>query len=348
MARPLDFKDLNAIRELQPQGLVLDLERARLWPHSPLTAALAAQLPFSEYGASTIVLYQNDRKTRPMGLVQARLRHKRPEADITFIAPAMEAHPDAVSIWYRLLSETVNRLGEQGVQRIYVQVTNQNGEEEVFRQAGFTLYAHEDVYYLAPELLAARQHSKSDATANPRRLRRQRKRDAWYLFRLYHQATPRPVQQAEGMVSSDGRVGQLTDWWDQANGTGYVLEMDDLLAGAARITHGRTANWLRLHMHPQASSYANDLVEEVLELLAPRRLRPLYCGVRDYEGGIRGALEAAGFVWQLKRSLLVKHTTVRVKEPVPWLVPALEAPAPVAPFRTNFSEHDLEKELQIA
>jgi hypothetical protein len=31
-----------------------------------------------------------------------------------------------------------------------------------------------------------------------------------------------------------------------------------------------------------------------------------------------------GFEWQLERSHMVKHTTVRLREPVPWLAPVLE------------------------
>ena len=343
MARPLTLKDLNAIRELQPQGVDLDLERARLWPHSALAAALTQGLPFSDIGAATYVLYPNDRKKEAVGLVQARFRPGRPEADITFMAPALDAHPDAVTIWYRLLSEAVNQLGEQGCQRIYAQVTAGNGAEEVFRTAGFTMYAREDIYYLPTERMAAVPRD-----AGPQLLRRQRKRDTWNLLRLYTMSTPRPVQQAEGMISADGQVGKLGDWWDQTRGTGYVLDEDGFLVGAARVTRGRAANWLRLYLHPQAQTQSNELVQEVLALLRRTRPKPIYCSVRDYEGGIRGALEAAGFELSLNRSLMVKHTTARIKEPVPWRIPVLEKPAPMINTRVRATEWDTEGEVQTA
>ena len=331
MAGPFGLNDLRAIRELEPQGIEFDFERARLWPHTPFTAALAASLPFNEIGASTIVLYQNHGKHKPIGLIQSRTRRNRPEADISFIAPALEAVPDAVTIWYRLLAEATNEICERGCQRVYVQATSDNGSEEVFRQAGFSVYAHEDIYSLRAERIAS-----FPSMQGGRSLRRQRKRDAWNMLRLYTMVTPRPVQMAEGMMSSEGKVGQLGDWWEQASGTGYVLEgMDHTLLGAVRFTRGRAANWLHVYLHPEAQSHAGELVCGALGLAHTPHPRATYCGVRDYEGGIRASLEGAGFELILKRSLMVKHTTVRVKEPALWAIPALEKPAPLAQTRVH-------------
>ncbi len=345
MARPLTFRDLGAIRELQPQGVELDFEGARLWPHTALGAAIAARLPFNEVGASTVVLYSTDGKRRALGMVQARLRKARPEADISFISPALDAHPDAVTIWYRLLAEATNELCEQGCQRIYAQVVSDNGAEEVFRQAGFTVYAREDIYVLPPERI-----NSFPPSVGPRMLRRQHKRDAWNLLRLYTAATPRPVQLAEGMVSSEGRLGNLTDWWEQALGMGYVLDskVDTNLVGAVRLTRGRAANWLRIYLHPQAQGEAGELVCGALGLVRSGHPRPVYCAVREYEGGVRGYLEAGGFEHVFKRSLLVKYATVRVKEPALWAVPVLEKSAPIAHTRSHLRELETEGEPRTA
>ncbi len=334
MARPLGLNDLRAIGELQPVGIEMDFERARLWPHSALSAALAERLPFNEIGASTIILYSTQGRRHPIGLVQTRMRHGRPEADISFISPALDARQDAVTVWYRLLAEATNQLCEQGCQRIYAQVKSDNGAEEVFRQSGFSTFTREDIYLLRPERIMEFANQPST-----RMLRRQRKRDAWSLLRLYNAATPRPVQQAEGMVSSEGQLGKLGDWWEQALGTGYVLEAPgDSIAGAARITRGRAASWLRIYLHPEAQGAAGEMVCGALGLVRSRHPRPVYCPVRDYEGGVRGYLELAGFDLVYKRSLLVKHTTVRVKEPAPWAVPVLEKPAPMVHTRTHARE----------
>lgn len=316
---PPVLNDLRALAELAAHGMELDLERVRLAYTSPLTDALASRVSFGNMGAETFVLYANGRRQHALGVIQARLRKNRPEADITFIAPSLEHDPDAVTTWYRLLAEATNALGETGCQRIYAQVPAGNGAEEVFRQAGFNVFTREDVFVLPAAKVSARQGSLPPAT-----LRRMRKRDAWNVLRLYSAVTPRPVQNAEAMRTTEGALGKIEDWWENLNGVSYIFERNNILMGIVRVMRGRLASWVRLHLHPQGAPYADEMVAEMIALVSKTRARPIYVGVRDYEGSIRGALKAAGLEWQLERSHMVKHTTVRVREPVPWLGPVLE------------------------
>ena len=100
MSNWLSLTDLLAVRQLQTRGMQLDLERAVLWPHTPLHAALMPRLPHSMVSAETIVLYSSSaRRSRAVGFLQARERRGRPEADSVFIAPSLDADDDAVSIW---------------------------------------------------------------------------------------------------------------------------------------------------------------------------------------------------------------------------------------------------------
>ena len=85
---PPVLNDLRALAELEAHGVDMDLERIRLSSSSPLTDALASRVSFGNMGAETFVLYTNGRKQRALGVVQARSRKNRPEADITFIAPS--------------------------------------------------------------------------------------------------------------------------------------------------------------------------------------------------------------------------------------------------------------------
>jgi hypothetical protein len=236
-----------------------------------------------------------------------------------------------VTTWYRLLSEATKGLGELGVQRIYAQLPAGNAAEEVFHQAGFTAFTREDVFLLKPEKIAAlsKGHAdKGDGGSGAIPLRRMRKRDAWNVLRLYTAITPRNVQHAEAMRTTEGALGKLDDWWENLNGTSYVFERPiagvNSLTGIVRITRGRLGSWARLHLHPDALGCADEMVAEMIALVSKTRARPIYAGVRDYEGGIRAALEAAGFEWQLERSHMVKHTTARVREPATWLKPVFE------------------------
>ncbi len=321
---PPVIHELNALAKLAAHGVELDMERARLSNTSPLTDALASRVSFGNMGAETFVLYTNGRKQRALGVVQARARKNRPEADITFIAPSLEYDPDAATTWYRLLAEATNSFGESGVQRIYAQLPSGNGAEEVFRQAGFSVFTREEIFYLSAEQIAARAKRVNVS------LRRMRKRDGWNVLRLYSAITPRNVQHAEAMLTTEGAFGKLQDWWENLNGVSYILERPingtPSIAGIVRITRGRRASWVRLHLHPDASQYADEMVAEMIGLVSKTRARPIYVAVRDYESGIRAALESAGFVFQMERSHMVKHTTARVRAPLPWLAPVLETP----------------------
>ncbi len=331
MSRWLSFNDAIAIQQLQHRGVQLDLERAALWPHSPLRAALASHWPWSPIGAETSILYPPARRGRALGFIQARQRRRRPEADIVFIAPALDAREDAVSIWYRLLAECARKFGDRGIQRLFTQMVVGDGTEDVFRQAGFAVYAHEDIYRLSE-----RPHD----LAKTRLLRHQRTRDSWNLMRLYSEVTPRPVQIAEGMAPIEGQTGKMRNWWDQARGSGYILPMGSEIAGSVRILRGSSAYWLRFWLHPQAHQEAQALLTGALSILWAAPRRPIYCSVRDYESGMRAPLEDIGFRYLQTRSLLVKHTTVRIKEPLLNLMPALEKRAePAASVAQRMTPH---------
>lgn len=321
MNRWLNLQDLASVEQLQRNGVEMDVERSLLWPHTPLEAALLVHWPFSAVGAETIILYPPLRRGRALGFLQMRFRKRRPEADVSFIAPTLDAKGDAVSIWYRLLSEAARGVGDRGGQRVYAQLLGRDGGEDVLRQSGFTTYAHEDIYRL---------NEKPDNLGKNHMLRHQRAHDAWNLLRLYGQITPRPVQIAEGMLSSEGLAGKMGDWWDQARGSGYVLYAGHDLAAAVRIQRGRKAYWLRFWLHPDHHDSADVLIRCAVSLLWAAPRRPIYCSVREYESGLRAPLEDMGFRYLQTRSLLVKHTTARLKEPALNLVPALEKRPPAA------------------
>ncbi len=317
--------DLRALAELASHGIELDFERLYLSGVSPMTDALAARVSFGNIGAETFVVHGDERKQRALGVVQARPRKNRPEADITFIAPALTYDADAVTTWYRLLAEATRGLGALGCQRLYATVPVENGAEEVFRQAGFTSFTREQIFFLdAPGVRAARAAPQTNAAATDLLMRRMRKRDAWNVLRLYSAITPRPVQSAEAMLTPDGASAKLEDWWENLNGTNYLLERGETLLGLVRITRGRLATWVRFHLTPQPAELLDHAVQQTLALIGKTRTRPVYVAVRDYEGGIRAALTAAGFAPRLERSHMVKHTTVRVRESAIWLKPVLE------------------------
>jgi hypothetical protein len=75
----------------------------------------------------------------------------------------------------------------------------------------------------------------------------------------------------------------------------------------------------------------DGLIQWILSVLAGQPPNQVYCNVRQYEGGVRTALESAGFEHLSTRTLLVKHTLAWSKLPLPELATALSGSAEIAP-----------------
>jgi hypothetical protein len=98
---------------------------------------------------------------------------------------------------------------------------------------------------------------------------------------------------------------------------------------------------LRLKMLQNALDWADEMLDHALYVLSNHPTQPVYCSVRDYQGGLQAPLEARGFSLVDTHSLLVKHTTVRVSESPRKLVTSLEQRAGVVPTVSR-SEAELE------
>jgi hypothetical protein len=297
---------------------LLDLEESLTQPCSPLRDALASYLLPGDMKTQTYVLDYRDPEgsQRLLGFAQMRPRRGLPEADIVYIAPALAVGGNGVyATWQRLLTYLCVVAGERGVQRLYTRVASDGEEHQIFRHVGFVPYAREDIYRLTrvPPLSGEKRL----------RLRPQTASDSWGLQRLYATISPRPVQQAEVLaqgqweIRSDNRLGRRSR-------EGYVLEDQSEIIACLQIRRGRLGSWLKMLLHPQAYAHADSLVRQGLELLAVPE-RPVYCCVREYNnGGLRALLNEQGFQFFVQQTIMVKHTTVWAKEPVPKLIPILE------------------------
>jgi hypothetical protein len=87
---------------------------------------------------------------------------------------------------------------------------------------------------------------------------------------------------------------------------------------------------MRILLHPRAYDRADAVIEHGLAFLSHYPPCPIYCSVREYEGGLRAPLQDWGFEPFGSQAILVKHTTVRIKKPARKLVPALDKRAEVA------------------
>jgi hypothetical protein len=125
----------------------------------------------------------------------------------------------------------------------------------------------------------------------------------------------------------------------------YVLpgENGKDLAAVVGLCTGGQAHWLRILIHPDASAMVDRVIGWSLSRLTVGSSYPVYCSVRQYEGGVRAALEVSGFEPHETRVQMVRHTVAWSKVPSQELVQGLATSAEVVPpaYRIN-GESDLQ------
>jgi hypothetical protein len=250
--------------------------------------------------------------------IQVRYRPHQAAADVTFLAPSLADDRPTARAWIRLLDGACMEAAGRGIQRVFVNVAESSAEADVFHQAGFTLYAGEEIFCLSrPELIPVEDGGFE--------MRDHRPEDWPAIQKLCVAITPQRVRQAEGgIVATTGQ---------DKNARRYVLPApngEDVLA-TVHLSIGGRGSWLRVLLHPDARHQARDVVHWSLAALNEHRAKPVYCNVRQYESGMRPALEEAGFDVFGKRALMVKHTVAWAKagqEPIPALKSGVEAVPP--------------------
>lgn len=326
MFGPFSPGDSLRVYRLQRKGVSLDLQRELMQPHTPLGEAWLAFLTQQAMGQTTYVLYDPHSGE---AFIQVRYRPHQAAADVAYLAPSLAEHERAANAWFHLLDGACIEAAGQGIQRVFANLPASGAEVEVFHQAGFTLYAGEDVYCLDQRPFDLSHESTPT-------IRPQQAEDWPALQKLCVAITPQRVRQAEGGIA-------LTTRWEK-NCQRYVVpaqEGNDLVA-ALTICVGGSAHWLHVLVHPDARHLAGDLVCWGLETLDDRATKRIYCGVRQYENGVREALQAIGFESYTTRALLVKHTVAWIKTPVQESVSALKSSAePVPPAYRIEGESEL-------
>jgi hypothetical protein len=318
LIRPFRIQDASLVSALQAKGTYLDLRRAVLWPHDLLSEAMKVYWPFSRQSVHTLVMRETINSSQLSGFVQYLESHNAPEADIVFCTPAIDAgDPSRGSqlIWQKLLGQLVVRVGERGFQRVYARVVDGAPELEVFWQLGFSAYARERVYLRSGPSGAANSE-------RPKLWKPQRSRDIWGIGQLYTAVTPKLVQQAENLPRSD-YLTPYRDGFGRGVDRRYVWADGSEPSASLRLIRGRAGCWLKLITHPRVFERVDELLTDALRLV-PADVQQTYVSVREYQSELEGAILAARFAWIATEMLMVKHTTVLVKQRVLKKIAAME------------------------
>lgn len=317
MIRSFHLRDSGLVTRLQKAGTSLDIEEQLTHPRSPLRSVFLDSLLFPRVGPSTFILDQQDENGKYLGLAQVRARPGRPERDVVFMSPRLDAGNGTHAIWQRLLTYLCVQTAERGSLRIYARLPLQSDELQLFKNVGFLEYSQEDIYKLDQSVNRAMLHS---ALA----LRPQQPSDGWGLQKLYAALTPRAVQNAEG--SAQGQWALTPHHWSQpGRRSGYVWEVGGEILGALHIRSGKRGFWIRTLLHPDTLDNVEALCQAGLKLTIHRPDLPVYFAFRQYEAGWRHILPELGFEPLTSQVLVAKPMTVRVREKASALIPALEA-----------------------
>ena len=324
MITPFGLRHVELVRELEAGCIYLDPGSLLAEPPAtPLRTALQGYFLKSS-GAFTYVLRAVDRGVLWRGFAQAQAMQTNLAWKVACLAPDLEASADAATIWYRLLLHICIAAGERHVQRLYACVRRDDPAEEVLRQASFSLYCHDRVFTLVPGMSVQRVTSQ--------RVRPARPEDAWGVQRLRFRTTPRPVQQAEELNGTHGERQPFDITCVDGHDRFVLSGQGDELRGFLSVSTIARGFWIGVLIHPDERDGATELLSHALSVLRNATSKPVYCAVREYQSGVLAALEHCGFTSVADRSLLVKHTTVQVREAQRKLVPAIEKRAGVVPM----------------
>ncbi len=247
---------------------------------------------------------------------------------------------NAGDIRFRLVNQVLRDASKRGAWRLHVACTDQDGNVELFMQAGFARYGDENILHRAgdQELPA----TWTDDDAREARIRPATSLDALPLARLYAAATPQPVQRLEGIRLPDWER-QGTNWRVPRSSLAPILRFADVegfvqetagggkdgttIDGFAQVGVAKEdqPHYLKLLGRPDAdlsslAAFALGIIRARTEKDVSRREHGVIAPVRTYEAPIDRRLEDAGFGTIATVTLLMKDTLVRVAEPA--LMPA--------------------------
>ena len=334
MIKPFSLRDLRLLGQLQKKGVSLCPIEALTQPRPPLWAAITSLLPFAESHSFTFVLDEQRRDGRQLqGFIQAV--HPAPlcRAYLLQVNPRLDEDEDAPTVWNRLTGHTVTVAAELGIERVFACAGDRSPEHEALLQAGFNSYTREEIYRLSPDA-----HPQAAAQNG---IRPEQATDQWGIGQLYRAITPHLVQRAE-LPAADAELEWLCSPMSWSQGEGLILEDRAGIAGYGHLTPGRVGHWLHLLVHRRAYASVGPLLDYALALLNYYPPYPVYCAVREYQGGIRAQLEDRGFERTDVQCCMVRHTTARVTEAARSLVPGLETRAEAPTTTVSTSERSIE------
>lgn len=230
-------------------------------------------------------------------------------AEIAAGSPRLHAtHSVCVELWTALSSYVVTQAGASGAKRVFASAEDGSAAYESLRANGFE--AFEDRF-----VLSRRGSWDPDMERLPH-VRRQQNSDVWSVHQLYHQVTPRGVQFAEALTSSEWEQDR-DSWFNRIvmggrQESSFVLDSGNGVSGHCRIERRNGCAIARIMMSNEVAQQVDAFLYTCATLAGVGRNDRLQVDVPGYFLEHMGVLEQAGFEVSWERCGLVKHTTASV------------------------------------
>lgn len=322
MIRTFQVSDIFLAQRILRQSVRLNPAQSLLNPRPPIWRALLPTTPLDDAKLYTYILDQRENSIARAGLLQAQKRPGRPEADITLLAPRLDAKYGHPAIWQKLLSHFSQEAITATISRVYVTAPDEPTLVRTLESVGFRVYARQTIWRLASTL-------ETHPHLYPvRSMRLQTPGDEWGLMRLYAQSTPRPVQLAEGAHSEHPVKPPILDLRMAGVNRSYVRVERDKVVGCVQIGSGPLGGWIKLWVDTRqpASERILELVSQGVAVLREQQYNlPIYIGVDDYQGGVASVLVDSGFAPFTDMVKAMRPTVQHVRQRAHIRVPVLEA-----------------------
>jgi hypothetical protein len=307
--RPVHWTDLPALRGLRGETARLDMPEGIISGVRPMRTAMRGILP-SLGNVWTFVLA---REGEIHASVQARPRRDSHVWDVIYLAYGRKDRIGSAetrdAMWAALLDAVTRTAGRRRATRLFARVPDSADAMIALRDAGYIAYGRE-MLYVAPYHKAAQQ-----ATEQPT-LHRQQGGETWAIHQLYTLTTPKAMQFAEARTSI---------FWDvprkASDRAAYWIGEAHEVAAYARTLSGEHAYLLDVLFRPEAREQIPGFVRSVLATLSASEGDLIYVRTLGHQEDLGGMLESLGFSLLIRQSLLVKYTTISVREAAPAFAP---------------------------
>ncbi len=284
-----------------PEGIVAGLR--------PMRTALRGIIP-SLGNVWTVVLVQEG---EIRAFAQACPRRDSHTWDVVYLAFGRKDRIGSAEtrnvMWSALLDAVTRTAGRRRATRLFARVPDNADAMIALRDAGYMAYGRE-MLYVAP------YHKDVQLAVEQPTLRRQQGGETWAIHQLYTLTTPKALQFAEARTSS---------YWDLprsgATQAGYWIGEAHEVIAYARTLSGEHSHVIDVLFHPEALDQVPGFVQRVLAALPASEGDLVYVRTLGHQEELGSILGELGFSVLMRQSLLVKYTTISVREAVPAFSP---------------------------